>query len=497
MRSARRPVACPEAEFDDWPDTSGHAGVWKVFGLIGDGPDVTLSSTCERNATRCPRTVQLLSTVPGIVRAGFSVLLPGAHIYPHRDAGGELRCHLPLGVRPGAGIRIGGDDVPYRDGRCLVFPRRDGARGGESRGRAAPRPARRTAPGVGAGRMPDVSLVAAPPSSRRPVSRDYELREFSPGDETSILETFNLVFRGARSTKPARTLRTWRWAFLENPGGWRIWLALSEGQVVAQSAGLGYRLRLAGRDDFASQSVDSMVHPAHRRGLKNPGLFVRTVQRYVAAYGGERDAFFFGWPNRSARRLGSSRLGYRLIRHDRLLGLELEGDAEPMPEGVHQVERLDARAGELWERCAAQWGASVVRDERFLRWRFSRAPHRRYELLAVRGEDGATCGYAACRAASWPLPGSYVVVDWLVPDSATEVGELLQRAIRARALAQRRSVIAVLLPPWSEWFGRLRRAGFQSAPRAMPLVARCHRGGLDEVWLRRHWWYQLAESDFV
>lgn len=51
------------------------------------------------NAERCPRTLELLQSVPGIQSALFSVIAPGAYIPPHSDpAKGVIRYHLALRV---------------------------------------------------------------------------------------------------------------------------------------------------------------------------------------------------------------------------------------------------------------------------------------------------------------------------------------------------------------------------------------------------------------
>ena len=57
---------------------------------------------------------------------------------------------------------------------------------------------------------------------------DYEIREYQPGDEHSLLETFNEVFSEKNPAYVPRTLEEWRWAFPDNPAGWRIFVALHE-----------------------------------------------------------------------------------------------------------------------------------------------------------------------------------------------------------------------------------------------------------------------------
>lgn len=92
---------------------------WKTFFLVGVGMD------CTGNAKRCPQTMQLLSCIPGVTTAFFSILSPGKHIPAHRGAyNGVLRLHLPLLVpepRERCRIRIGDQFHVWQEGESVIF----------------------------------------------------------------------------------------------------------------------------------------------------------------------------------------------------------------------------------------------------------------------------------------------------------------------------------------------------------------------------------------
>lgn len=92
---------------------------WKTYFLAGIGMD------CSENAKRCPETVRLLKTIPGMSTAFFSILSPGKHIPAHRGAwNGILRLHVGLMVpepRERCRIRIGNDFYSWTEGRALIF----------------------------------------------------------------------------------------------------------------------------------------------------------------------------------------------------------------------------------------------------------------------------------------------------------------------------------------------------------------------------------------
>ena len=92
---------------------------WKVFYLYGYG--IRADGSCRR----CPRTAEIVESIPGMTTAMFSVLLPHKHIPPHRGPWkGVLRYHLALRTpadETAARIRVGSRIEHWRDGRSLVF----------------------------------------------------------------------------------------------------------------------------------------------------------------------------------------------------------------------------------------------------------------------------------------------------------------------------------------------------------------------------------------
>ena len=81
-----------------------------------------------KNAASCPTLVSiLLEQVKGIHAAGFSLMKPGAEIYPHRDTTGaefgNLAFHLGLDVPDGSDcvLCVGDETAVEANGRVLLF----------------------------------------------------------------------------------------------------------------------------------------------------------------------------------------------------------------------------------------------------------------------------------------------------------------------------------------------------------------------------------------
>jgi beta-hydroxylase len=92
---------------------------WKIFVLTAYGIKSPL------NIALCPETWRIISRIPGLKTAMFSVFEPGKRLPPHRGPyNGVLRLHLGLIVpepRERAGIRIGSETRGWEEGRVLVF----------------------------------------------------------------------------------------------------------------------------------------------------------------------------------------------------------------------------------------------------------------------------------------------------------------------------------------------------------------------------------------
>lgn len=79
----------------------------------------------EEVAALCPRTLDLLRTVPGATEYGtalISALAPGTRVAEHcGTTNAKLRCQLPLQVPEDCGLQVAGRVLDPAEGRCTVF----------------------------------------------------------------------------------------------------------------------------------------------------------------------------------------------------------------------------------------------------------------------------------------------------------------------------------------------------------------------------------------
>jgi hypothetical protein len=106
--------------FQEEAEKINRSGRWNVLFLYERG------RKNEHNCSLCPQTVAVIEANRTVLSLGglayFSMLEPGTQIAPHRGPTNvRLRCHLGIDVPVGCGLRVGGVEHTWEEGRCLVF----------------------------------------------------------------------------------------------------------------------------------------------------------------------------------------------------------------------------------------------------------------------------------------------------------------------------------------------------------------------------------------
>lgn len=334
---------------------------------------------------------------------------------------------------------------------------------------------------------------------------EYLIREYQPGDEAGIVQTWNEVFgpMADQGFEP-RTIEDQKWSALQNPAGWRMYVGVHQesGQIVSQYAAWPVRMRTQGGGTaMFGQIRDAMVHPGHRNGLKRPGLFVRTAWPFFDHYGGpDKDFVHYGMPAvRQHWRIGHAFLKYEICRPHGVLFTEPGNHpwADQAPTNVEVLDGFDEQVEWLYDRCCGPWGISAIRDADFMNWRYVAPPQREYICLGVRDAQGILRGLAVYRHMDWLIPGMGVLVDWLVPDDEPEVGKALVQALMHRAKGDAAPALGGIFPEWSPWFERFQEWGFLFRSSDLFMVSRNFHPQYSTLWLRDHWWYTMGDTDLV
>lgn len=334
---------------------------------------------------------------------------------------------------------------------------------------------------------------------------EITVRPYRPGDEEGILRLFNEVFAEDDPGHLLRTRAHWEWEFLKNPAGTQVVLGVEpKGRIVAQYACLPAIVHLDGRHACCGQGIDSVVHQDYRKGLKREGAFLKTARYYFEHYGvPEVNAFGYGFPNKKAYRIGVRMLGYVPIaspvktlarnlinfRNDEVVGRgrATEGTVVPIP-------RFDERADRLWEALEPKHKLAIVRDARYLNWRYTDCPSVEHASFGL--DDGAG-GFRALWTLrrNWMGPPILAVCELLCdPKDSAAVGRALEHLCHyAREHGQQR--VEVWIPPTTPVYDAILSRGFEAEDSPFNLCIKIYDPQLDAAWARAHWYYTIGDSD--
>lgn len=337
----------------------------------------------------------------------------------------------------------------------------------------------------------------------RPAKPELIRRAYQPGDEQAILAAFNRVF-GALDPEgfEPRTLETWRWQFLDNPCGHRIWLSVDpEGNVAAQQASLPVRVQVGDERMCWSQVVDSFADPHYGRGLKKPGLYAITAREHEHVYGGdppERDAVMYGLPVRSAWRIGKLYLDYEVIRSQDALFASLAKLRAGLPAApgveVQELERFPEEVEVLFERARAPHRALAVRDAAYLNWRFTDHPLQTYRMAFAR-RAGQPVGLAIYRGGTVCGEPFGLICDWLVVPDDPAANHALLAWLAERAREEGLEGLAGVWPETCPEWLTLQRLGFRVQSTGYYNVFCQYTERFDLRWLYWNWYYALGDFD--
>ena len=324
------------------------------------------------------------------------------------------------------------------------------------------------------------------------IPADTEIRPFTSGDEPQLLRSFSEAFAAVDPGFEPWSAARWRWQFVENPAGVRLMAAFdSSGRALAQYAGVPQRALLEGEEVTFTQAVGSFCLP-EARSLGRRSLFVQTGLAYAEEYVGPGgDAWTWGYPVPSARRIGEHALGYERVREQTMLVATPERITPAASSAVaEEVGVFPQEVDELFRRLAPRQPAVCERTKGWLDWRYARHPEHRYRITTARSE-GELTGYVVVRPMFFQGARRLVVCDWWCEEPAE--GALMQWLSEVAEEVEVRE-LAACFQHQSEEFLAWQQAGFRVAPTSLVLAGRSHTRRAP-LWFAPRWFTTLGDSD--
>lgn len=328
------------------------------------------------------------------------------------------------------------------------------------------------------------------------------IRNYRPGDEERILETFNLVFRQECGPDYVdRGIEDWRWQFERNPAGTQILLAVAaDGTVASQYCAVPQTADTAHGPQRWVHVVDSMTHPDYRRGLQRESLFATLGRMFTADYGEHGNEMGYGFPVRIAERIGRRMLDYSLLRK---VEYWLRASELPLPSAPSDVRLvrggdIPATADALWNDCLPSVPCAVRKDQRYLAWRYRDHPQRDEYSVVLAYRGAFLTGIMVLRPRHELIPGACTITELVCRDDDEGTARtLLAEACRV-AREGERTLMGVFADhdPRSRWLGAIGAASVPSGrwlERRMTVRITGPDCSFEE--LDQHWRYTLGDTD--
>lgn len=257
------------------------------------------------------------------------------------------------------------------------------------------------------------------------MKKSWSIREYREGDEHQIFELDKVVW-GAGVPEKERWMKGWRWMHVNNPiGTSRIWVAEHSGKVVGVHLLVVMNIKAGGKIVKGGQPIDTMTHPEYRHQGISSTLWKKLLTE--AAKEGICLEFAFptqqqylvrmksGWLhpcnfqlmykpinlNNIAKYYISNRLLSRLctIIGNFVIKLFFKAGKPTIVGGLRiiRASSFDGRINDFWKKVSADYGIILVRDKKYLNWRFVDDPNKDYTIY-IAEKDGEICGYTVLRS---------------------------------------------------------------------------------------------------
>lgn len=264
-------------------------------------------------------------------------------------------------------------------------------------------------------------------------------------DPEGLLALTRIIFPGEDISDP----RYLPWLYDQNPGGRAYeFMTKNEAMVTGHSAAVPLRFKIGATNMMGSLGVNAITHPDYR----GRGIFILLYEEIFKLCARDENQFMFGFANTSSHKGCLRHLGFREIgqfplwirpfdlrliiraqksKQGRLWraaaraanpflnpGLSILGRRRkgPAPD-IEKISEIGPEFDDFWERVKDDYTNILIRDRKFLDWRFVRHPTRRYEIFTAR-RGGKLQGYLAGKLMSIEGLRWGMIVDLLASASA-------------------------------------------------------------------------------
>lgn len=352
------------------------------------------------------------------------------------------------------------------------------------------------------------------------MSDEPVLQRYRTADRLEVFDFLRAMYSPDIS---ARMISQWAWKYETNPfnppEGPVVNIIRVDGKLIALLAGFRLNMWMGGIECLAECSGDWVVHPDFRR---------QKLWRRVGAMQPNEAAILFSWSRLPARVavglkwtiepltpllkiLDAGPLVEHFTHSGLLAAVGASASAVARVAGTplrrlrggrsgarRRLEVFDDSVDALWERAWRPQLGMLVRDHRYLNWRYCQRPDATYTLFGIERES-QLAGFLVARAGTHQgMPWGYLV-DFLAPENSNDVlSSLIDDAIEDFRRIGVAAVSCYATDPATR--NLLFRHGFfpvrQSEQIRVFRYIRSKRTDLSKFATLRQWYMTMGDGDF-
>ncbi len=240
--------------------------------------------------------------------------------------------------------------------------------------------------------------------------KNWRIRRYKPGDETQIILLFQDVF-GKKMGK-TESIKHWKWEYRDNPNDrLEILLAVDENKIVGHYAVIPVRMKIGSKEYLTSLSLDTMT----RRNYRGQGMFPTLATKLYDMLGKSGIPITYGFPNPFSIHGFIKKLNWFeisdlpiytrpmdfILLFNRYLKIKflskifgsiintfynffLKKKKMPNNIKIEEINKFDKEFDDLWELNKNKITVGIIRDSKYLNWRYFQRPEGKYVVFAIR-----------------------------------------------------------------------------------------------------------------
>jgi len=319
----------------------------------------------------------------------------------------------------------------------------------------------------------------------------FKIREYADGNENHIVALFEKVY--GKTMGKTESKQHWQWEYLKNPvHSISIKLAWNNGNLIGQYSANPLVVWANGQEVMAALSLDTMTDPDY----SGMGVFSETAKSLYNDLVEKKFAFIYGFPNSKSISVFLKYLGWQIISPPPILVCPLDmgpfirkktksdflGNlvskvSKPLLQICHNKSLRDNNnhieirrekqfglwADDLWLRCRNQHKIWIVRNYKYLSWRYDMRPESQYNIFSA-WANNEIAGFVITTSQRRDEGNVCFILDILVDSELSGVIEKLLVTVKKQSIDNNDTLISSMVMPASIYRKYFHKFCFVSLP---------------------------------